>query len=96
VIVFISVELNDTPSGLASVITVIVGTGDQQRTVVLHEALLRQSSVFFDNALKPELKEAHDRAITTIETCPKSFATYAKFLFTGVIFIQPDGEIYSV
>jgi hypothetical protein len=77
-------------SGLESVIKVIVGIGEKQRTFICYEKLLRQSSVFFDNALKPEWKEAQDRIVTMKETKPKTFGTYVKFLLTGLLFVLSD------
>jgi hypothetical protein len=74
------------------VIKVRVGTGEKKQTFVCYEDLLRQSSVFFDNALKPEWKEAQDRVITLAETCPESFRAYAKFLLTGLLFIHPNRD----
>jgi hypothetical protein len=72
------------------VIKVIVGIGKKQRTFICYEKLLRQSSVFFDNALKSEWKEAQDRIVTMTETKPKTFGTYVKFLLTGLLFVLSD------
>jgi hypothetical protein len=72
------------------VIKVIVGIGKKQRTFICYEKLLRQSSFFFNNALKSEWKEAQDRIVTMTETKPKTFGTYVKFLLTGLLFVLSD------
>ena len=75
-------------SGFASVITILVGTGQKKGTFVLHEHLLRKSSTFFDNALKGEWKEANEKVVRIPETSSESFAIYVRFIFTGFLFIR--------
>jgi len=77
------------------VITVIVGVGKDQETLVLHECLLRESSVFFDNALKGDWKEAHEKTVKLPEIQPADFAAYARFLFTGLLFIKSQSDVDS-
>lgn len=83
-------------SSLASVITILVGTGKARETFVLHEALLRQNSDFFENALKREWKEAEERTVKLPEIEPRQFAVFAKFLLTGLVFIRPGGDILKM
>jgi hypothetical protein len=44
--------------------------------------------VFFDNALKGGWKESHGKVVRIPEASPGVFAMYAKFLLTGLLFLQ--------
>jgi hypothetical protein len=63
---------------------------DRRETFILHEYLLRESSIFFNNALKGEWMEAQDRVVTVPEMSAEAFEVYAKFLLTGCLFIKSD------
>jgi hypothetical protein len=83
-------------SRLDSVVTVIVGSEEAQETFVLHESVLRQNSDFFNNALNGGWKEAQEQAVKISEVKPARFAIFAKFILTGLLFIQSDGDIATV
>lgn len=80
-------------SDLAKVITIIVGMKEAQQTFVLHETLLRQSSAFFNNALKDEWKEAQERSVKLPDIEPSEFTVFAKFILTGMLFVRSDEDI---
>jgi hypothetical protein len=68
-------------------VTVRVGPDGQRETFLLHESLLRQSSAFFEAALKDEWKEASNKVVTLTEYKPDDFRVYTKFLYTGLVFM---------
>ncbi|KAF2123498.1 hypothetical protein P153DRAFT_401972 [Dothidotthia symphoricarpi CBS 119687] len=71
-----------------SPITVKVGTGEDQETFYVSERLLRNSSVFFENALSKDWKEVAERIVTLPDMEPVHFQTYAKFLSTGLLYVS--------
>jgi hypothetical protein len=78
------------------VITVIVGTGKDQATFVLHEHLLRESSLFFRNALNGAWRESNEKAVKIPDVSAENFTVFARFLFTGLLFITSPGSATPV
>ncbi|KAI8932639.1 hypothetical protein NX059_010135 [Plenodomus lindquistii] len=81
------------PSDLACVITVNVGTESECTSFILHESLLRKISKFFDNALKRDWQESTERIVALPEASPAAFTIYAKFLVTGLLFLEQANEL---
>lgn len=75
-----------------SVITVIVSPEKDQATFLLREIALRQTSDFFNNALKPGWKEAKEKTVHLPETDPRHFAIFAKLICTSKIFIPTEAD----
>jgi len=67
---------------------IIVRVGKTKQEYHVHEKLLRASSEFFNNALKKEWKEGQEAAVDLLDTEPKHFEAWTKFLYTGRVFFQ--------
>lgn len=75
-------------SELAKVTTINVGKDQNRQTFVLHDQILRESSDFFNNALKSAWQGLGNGSIELPEVCPRAFSIYAKFVLTGLMFIR--------
>ena len=64
-------------------LTVTVGTGDKAVQFPVYEALIRKSSTFFNNAMKPEWARARadPRDIDLSDECPDIFKIYLHWLY---------------
>jgi hypothetical protein len=70
-----------------------VRVGTENEDYHVHEALLRNNSGFFNKALKKEWSEGQDRVVEMPETKNEAFSIWAKWLYTGHIFISKPGSI---
>ncbi|GIZ37635.1 hypothetical protein CKM354_000107800 [Cercospora kikuchii] len=68
-----------------NVFTVTVGTGDDAEVFLVHDFLLKQSSKFFQTALKEEWREGQDKKINLPDDEPDIFGAYVEYLFSGKI-----------
>jgi hypothetical protein len=64
-------------------VIVRVGESDQTRTFAVYEKLIRNSSVFMNNALKQPWKESTNRIVCLPGFQPATFDVYHLWLLTG-------------
>jgi hypothetical protein len=72
--------------------TILVRVGAEKEEYHIYENLLRANSGFFDIALKKEWKEGQDRIVEMPETNNEAFTIWAKWLYTGRMFLMQDGD----
>ncbi|CAK1360060.1 unnamed protein product [Cercospora beticola] len=68
-----------------NVFTVTVGTGDDAEVFLVHDFLLKQSSKFFQTALKEEWREGQEKKVDLPEDKPEAFGVYTEWLLQGKI-----------
>lgn len=68
-----------------NVFTVTVGTGDDAEVFLVHDFLLKQTSKFFQTALKAEWKEGQEKKVDLPEDKPEAFGVYTEWLLHGKI-----------
>jgi hypothetical protein len=73
--------------------TIFVRVGAEEEEYHIYENLLRANSGFFDIALKKEWKEGQDRIVEMLETNNEAFSIWAKWLYTGCMYLMKDGDI---
>ncbi|KAF2209495.1 hypothetical protein CERZMDRAFT_5765, partial [Cercospora zeae-maydis SCOH1-5] len=81
-----------------NVVTITVGTGANSEDFVVHDFLLKQSSSFFQAALKEEWKEGQEKIVNLPEDHSEAFALYVEWLFSGKIASgsdKPEGRLSS-
>ncbi|KAJ4365564.1 hypothetical protein N0V83_008184 [Neocucurbitaria cava] len=68
---------------MIDMLTVTVGTGAETVKFPVHEALLRKSSLFFDNAMKPEwaASKLDPRDVDLTDEDPEVFKVYLHWLY---------------
>ena len=66
---------------------ILVRVGKTKQAFYVHETLLRDSSDFFNNALKKEWKEGQEAAVDLPDAQPDDFRAWVKFLYTGRVYI---------
>jgi hypothetical protein len=81
-----------TPTSLDdTIIAVHAGTDSPSKPFFIHESILRQSSSFLNNALKPQWRK--NDTIKLPECDRDAFSTYAQWLCNGrVAMISPPDE----
>jgi hypothetical protein len=73
-----------------------VRVGAEKKEYHIHKELLRTNSAFFNNALKKEWAEGQDLVIEMPETDDEPFGIWAKWLYTGRVFLMKDGDVKEV
>jgi hypothetical protein len=73
--------------------TILVRVGAEKEEYHIYENLLRANSGFFDIALKKEWKEGQDRIVEMPKTNNEAFSIWAKWLYTGCMYLMKDGDI---
>jgi hypothetical protein len=81
-----------TPTSLDdTIIAVHAGTDSPSKPFFIHESILRQSSSFLNNAIKPQWRK--NDTIKLPECDRDAFSTYAQWLYNGrVAMISPPDE----
>lgn len=74
---------------------IIIRVGQHKKNFFIHEKVLRASSAFFDNALKEVWKEGQEAAVDLPDTRPYDFEIWAKFLYTGRVYMGKDEAIIN-
>jgi len=77
----------------ARTIAVVVGTGERQRTLDVHEDVLINTSEFFKAVLNEKrMKESGQQTVELLEHDPELFELFYHFLYTGQIFSAEEGD----
>lgn len=79
-----SITLNFHSSLGSGPVTILVGTGREQKEFYIHESLLRTDSDFFARALR---EEEHRGVVNLPNVTAETFSIYAKWLYTGRAFL---------
>jgi|SRR5271154_1848039 len=69
-----------------TVVTVIVGRGDQAQPFTIHKNLLSRASSYFCSALKSNFREGCKETLELEEDCPMIFEVLYRWLYSGYIF----------
>lgn len=88
---FVDSLLTEASFSIAPII-VNVGASPSQRFYVT-ESIIRNSSKFFDAALKKEWKEGQERTINLPEIRPEVFNVYLNWLVTGKLHVHDQSEV---
>lgn len=81
-----------------NVVTVTVGAGEDSEVFLVHDFLLKQTSKFFQTALKEDWKEGQEKKVDLPEDKPEAFGIYNEWLLHGKIASvtdKPTGELTS-
>jgi hypothetical protein len=78
-----------------AIVTVTVGSGDEERSYFIYEGLLKHYSSYFRTALKKEWEEGATKTIELTDDEPGVFQIFFHWIFTGTLYseLSPGGEI---